>query len=160
MNDAYLLIGGNIGDRMSFLHKSIESIELSCGKIIKKSMVYETQAWGKTDQDPFLNQVLKISTELSPMELLNKLLEVEKQLGRIRDEKYGARTIDIDVLYFGDEIISEPTLTIPHPRISERRFVLIPLAEIAENFIDPIHQQSIETLLKNCKDKLEVSVYN
>ena len=160
MNDAYLLIGGNIGDRELFLHKSIESIELHCGKILKKSMVYETQAWGKTDQDPFLNQVLKISTELSPQELLKKILGVEKELGRIRDEKYGARTIDIDILYFGDEIISEAALTIPHPRIAERRFVLIPLAEIAEKFIDPIHQQSIETLLKNCNDKLEVRVYN
>jgi 2-amino-4-hydroxy-6-hydroxymethyldihydropteridine diphosphokinase len=160
MNDAYLLIGGNIGDRESFLHKSIESIELHCGKILKKSMVYETQAWGKTDQDPFLNQVLKISTELSPQELLKKILGVEKELGRIRDEKYGARTIDIDILYFGDEIISEAALTIPHPRIAERRFVLIPLAEIAQKFIDPIHQQSIETLLKNCNDKLEVRVYN
>jgi 2-amino-4-hydroxy-6-hydroxymethyldihydropteridine diphosphokinase len=160
MNDAYLLIGGNIGDRVSFLHKSIESIELNCGKILTKSLVYETQAWGKTDQDPFLNQVLKISTELSPMELLNKLLDLEKHLGRIRDEKYGARTIDIDILYFGNEIISDPILTIPHPRIAERRFILIPMAEIAEKFIDPIHQQSIETLLKNCKDRLEVKVYN
>ena len=158
MNDAYLLIGGNIGDRKSFLNKSIESIELNCGKILTKSLVYETQAWGKTDQDPFLNQVIKISTELSPMELLNKILGVEKQLGRIRDEKYGARTIDIDILYFGNEIISNPTLTIPHPRIAERRFVLIPMSEIAEKFIDPVHHLSIEALLKNCIDKLEVSL--
>ena len=160
MNDAYLLIGGNIGDRVSFLHKSIESIEQNCGKILNKSLLYETQAWGKTDQDPFLNQVLKISTVLSPTELLEKLLAVEKKLGRIRDEKYGARTIDIDILYFGDEIISEPTLTIPHPRIAERRFVLVPMAEIARTLIDPIHQQTIEILLKNCTDKLEVSVYD
>jgi 2-amino-4-hydroxy-6-hydroxymethyldihydropteridine diphosphokinase len=160
MNDAYLLIGGNIGDRVSFLHKSIESIEQSCGKILNKSLLYETQAWGKTDQDPFLNQVLKISTDLSPIELLEKLLAVEKQLGRIRDEKYGARTIDIDILYFGDEIISKPNLTIPHPRIAERRFVLVPMAEIARTLIDPMHQQTIEILLKNCTDKLEVSVYN
>ena len=160
MNDAYLLIGGNIGNRVSFLQKSIESIEQSCGKISNKSLLYETQAWGKTDQDPFLNQVLKISTDLSPTELLEKLLTVEKQLGRIRDEKYGARTIDIDILYFGDEIISEPRLTIPHPRIAERRFVLVPLAEIAKTLIDPMLQQSIEILLKNCTDQLEVSVYN
>lgn len=160
MNDAYLLIGGNIGDRMSFFNKTIESIKLSCGKIIQNSMVYETQAWGKNDQEPFLNQVLKISTELSPLELLDKLLTIEKQLGRIRDEKYGARTIDIDILYFGEEIILEPTLIIPHPRISERRFVLVPLSEIAEKFIDPVLQQSIETLLKNCNDKLKVTAYN
>ena len=160
MNDAYLLIGGNVGNRLFFINESAIKIEKYCGNIIKRSSIYETQAWGKTQQNPFLNQVLKISTAQTPQDLLKKIQEIENDLGRIRDEKYGERTIDIDILYFENKVISLPSLTIPHPRISQRKFVLVPLAEIANKYIDPVHEKSIEKLLELCEDKLMVSKFN
>lgn len=159
MNDVYLLIGGNMGDRLFFLNESSKKIGHLCGEITRKSAVYETEAWGKTDQASFLNQVLKISTNLTPQEVLNRVLDIEQSFGRVRIEKNGARTIDIDLLYFNDEILSEPMLTIPHPRISDRKFVLIPLVEIAEDHVDPIHKISVKELLENCTDNLLVTEF-
>ncbi|PHX73782.1 MAG: 2-amino-4-hydroxy-6-hydroxymethyldihydropteridine diphosphokinase [Chitinophagaceae bacterium] len=156
MNDAYLLIGGNVGDRNFYLTKSVELIADKCGKIEQFSSIYETAPWGKLDQGAFLNQVIRISTRLEPIELLNTILKVENILGRKREEKYGARTIDIDILYYNNLTVHEAALTIPHPRISERRFVLTPLAEIASHFIDPKHNKSISTLLLACPDNLSV----
>lgn len=156
MNEAYLLIGGNLGDRNFYLTKSIRLIADKCGKVEQFSSLYETAPWGKLDQGAFLNQVIKISTSLEPIELLNVILKVENILGRKREEKYGARTIDIDILYYNDFTIHEPELTIPHPRISERRFVLTPLAEIASHFIDPVHNKTIANLLFACQDRLSV----
>ena len=103
---------------------------------------------------------MKISTAQTPQDLLKKIQEIENDLGRIRDEKYGERTIDIDILYFENKVISLPSLTIPHPRISLRKFVLVPLAEIANKYIDPVHEKSIEKLLELCEDKLMVSKFN
>jgi 2-amino-4-hydroxy-6-hydroxymethyldihydropteridine diphosphokinase len=154
MNDVYLLIGGNIGDRMYFLNESMKKIGHLCGEIIQKTSVYETEAWGKTNQSSFLNQILRIDTALTPHELLKKLLEIEQSFGRVRTEKNGARTIDIDILYYNDAIISDPTLIIPHPRIADRKFVLIPMAEIAIDHVDPVHKISIKELLTNCQDNL------
>jgi 2-amino-4-hydroxy-6-hydroxymethyldihydropteridine diphosphokinase len=156
MNDAYLLIGGNVGDRNFYLTKSAKLIADKCGKIEQFSSIYETAPWGKLDQGAFLNQVIRISTRLEPIELLNAILKVENILGRKREEKYGARTIDIDILYYNNLTLHETALTIPHPRISERRFVLTPLAEIASHFIDPIHSKTIATLLLACQDNLSV----
>jgi 2-amino-4-hydroxy-6-hydroxymethyldihydropteridine diphosphokinase len=154
MNDVYLLIGGNIGDRIYFLNESIKKIEELCGEVKDKTVVYETEAWGNTNQAAFLNQVLRISTSLTPHELLRQVLAIEVSFGRVRQEKNGARTIDIDILYFNDIIISDEILTIPHPRIAIRKFVLIPLAEIAKNHIDPVHKISVKELLENCQDTL------
>jgi 2-amino-4-hydroxy-6-hydroxymethyldihydropteridine diphosphokinase len=156
MNDAYLLIGGNVGDRNFYLTKSAELIADKCGKIEQFSSIYETAPWGKLDQGAFLNQVIRISTRLEPIELLSAILKVENILGRKREEKYGARTIDIDILYYNNLTLHEASLTIPHPRISERRFVLTPLEEIASHFIDPTHNKSIATLLLSCQDTLSV----
>ena len=156
MSKAYLLIGGNIGDRFKNLEKAILLIKKTCGNLINYSAVYETEAWGNTDQPDFLNQVLQINTTLEPQELMNAILGIEVELGRIRQEKNGARTIDIDILYYDDRIIDEPGLSIPHPRIASRRFVLEPLSEIAGTFTDPICGKNIHSLLRDCIDPLRV----
>jgi 2-amino-4-hydroxy-6-hydroxymethyldihydropteridine diphosphokinase len=160
MKKAYLIIGGNIGDRLQYINAASLYIQQHCGEILQKSSIYETAPWGKTDQPSFLNQVLEIDTPLTPIALLNSILKIELSLGRQRKEKYDARTIDIDILYFEDEQLNTLELTIPHPKIHERRFVLIPLAEIAPNLIDPSIGLPIISLLDNCIDKLEVSVFN
>lgn len=159
MSEAYLLIGGNMGDRLDFLGKAIHSIEASCGKLIKSSAIYETAAWGKSEQPDFLNQVLLIKTSLTPQLLMKAILEIEMKLGRVRYEKNGARSIDIDILYFDDFIVDEPGLNIPHPRISSRRFVLEPLSEIAGSFSDPLSKKTVNSLLQECTDPLRVKKY-
>ena len=145
---------------MQYINAASLYIQQHCGEILQKSSIYETAPWGKTDQPSFLNQVLKIVTPLTPIALLNSILKIELSLGRQRKEKYDARTIDIDILYFEDEQLNTLELTIPHPKIRDRRFVLIPLAEIAPNLIDPSIGLSITSMLDNCIDKLEVTVFN
>jgi len=156
MNHVYLLTGGNIGDRLLNLQLAIEQIEQHVGTVVKKSVVYETAAWGVTNQSPFLNQVLLVSTNLPAPQLLQTLLDIEQQLGRKRIEKMGPRTIDIDILFYNSEIISSPRLTVPHPQIANRRFVLTPLNEIASGFVHPALQKTIAELLEACPDPLEV----
>lgn len=156
MNNVYLLTGGNIGDRVLNLNNAREQIEKQVGIVLKQSVVYETAAWGVTNQNSFLNQVLLVQTSLPPEELLQTLLHIEQQLGRKRIEKMGPRTIDIDILFYNSEIISSPHLTIPHPQIANRRFVLTPLNEIAPGFVHPVLQKTITQLLKICPDQLEV----
>jgi 2-amino-4-hydroxy-6-hydroxymethyldihydropteridine diphosphokinase len=160
MNISYLLTGGNIGEREQYLATARQRIEAVCGKIIKASSLYETAAWGKTDQAAFLNQSLKIETPLNAKQLIRSILEVEKEMGRARKEKYGPRVIDIDILLFNDEIHTEPTLTIPHPEMQNRRFALAPLAEIAPGIIHPVLKKSIAQLLENCPDTLPVKKYS
>lgn len=156
MNKAYLLIGGNLGDRNKNLYEALERIARECGKIIKQSSLYETAAWGKTDQSAFLNQALVLQTELTPAELMSKLLGIEVKMGRQRKEKNDPRIIDIDMLFFDNEILDTALLTLPHPQIQNRRFALVPLKEIAADLIHPIFKKTISTLLKECPDKLEV----
>ena len=156
MNRAYLLIGGNLGDRKQNLQKARELIALHGGDITNASSIYETAAWGKTDQPSFLNQALEIHTSLNAKQLILHILKVEKMLGRIRKEKYGPRIIDIDILLFNNEKHDHPFLKIPHPEMQNRRFALIPLAEIAAEVIHPVFKKSITQLLKECPDQLEV----
>ena len=156
MNRAYLLIGGNLGDRKQNLGKARELIALHGGDITNASSIYETAAWGKTNQPLFLNQALEIHTSLNAKQLIRHILKVEKMLGRIRKEKYGPRIIDIDILLFNDEKHDYPFLKIPHPEMQNRRFALIPLAEIATEKIHPVFKKSINQLLKECPDQLEV----
>jgi 2-amino-4-hydroxy-6-hydroxymethyldihydropteridine diphosphokinase len=156
MNKAYLLTGGNKGDRRGFLQQAKEQVTLHCGRILKESSLYQTAAWGKTDQDDFLNQVLLVETLLTPQQLMNTILDIEEKMGRVREEKYGPRFIDIDILFFNDEIIDEPALIIPHPQIQNRRFVLEPLNEIAAEFVHPSLHKKIHRLLLECPDKLDV----
>jgi len=160
MNEAYLLTGGNMGDRVSFLSEARNKIEKYCGRIIQASSIYETAAWGMEDQESFLNQVLLVNTELSPGTLLTTILEIEESLGRKRDTRYGPRTIDIDILFYDDEIINEEGLHIPHPRMQERRFVLMPLSELAPHKIHPVLLKPVEQLLKECPDQLAVNKIN
>ena len=159
MNEAYLLTGGNIGNRLANLQQAFEKIQQSAGAVLKKSAVYETAAWGLRTQNAFLNQVLLVLTTLEAEELLQKLLFIEQELGRKRIEKMGPRTIDIDILFYNNEIISSAGLTVPHPQIADRRFVLTPLNEIAADFVHPVLQKKISELLKICPDKLEVKKY-
>ena len=156
MKTAYLLIGGNLGNREENLLRARALINAECGPLTKSSSIYETEAWGITDQPPFLNQALQISTSLSAHQLMRKILRVEKSMGRIRKEKLGPRVIDIDILLFENEIHESRFLTIPHPEMQNRRFVLVPLAEINSELQHSVLKKSIAELLEECPDNLQV----
>ena len=156
MNRTYLLIGGNVGDRHSNLEQAAKLIETQAGKILERSALYETAAWGKEDQPAFLNQVLHVETGLEPQELLQAVLKAEQEMGRTRQEKFGPRTIDIDILLFNDVVLESNELTVPHPQLHLRRFALMPLAEIAASQLHPKLKKSIDELLLECPDKLSV----
>jgi 2-amino-4-hydroxy-6-hydroxymethyldihydropteridine diphosphokinase len=159
MNVAYLILGGNIGDRLENLKKTLALIDKNAGKIIKRSDVFITAAWGKTDQPDFYNQAVQIETMLTPKDLLNELLRIEAAAGRIRNgEKWGERTMDIDILFYNNEIILEDHLKIPHPHLQDRKFVLAPLAQIAPEYMHPQLNKTTSNLLKECGDTLEVKV--
>jgi 2-amino-4-hydroxy-6-hydroxymethyldihydropteridine diphosphokinase len=155
-NHIYLLLGTNLGDRLQNLLVARNLIEITAGKIITESSIYETAAWGETDQPKFLNQVVEIDSDLHPHELLQELMNIESAMGRIRERKWGPRLIDIDILLYGEMIIQSETLTIPHPAMHQRRFTLLPLAEIAKDLVHPLLQKSIEDLLELCSDNLPV----
>lgn len=160
MKEVYLLIGGNIGDRSFFLKEASKQINALCGQLIRSSSIYETAAWGKEDQPAFLNQVLVIRSPLLPSSLMSAILDIEQSMGRMRRERNGERNIDIDILYVEDEIVELPDLKIPHPRIYMRKFALIPLAELNSNKVDPISNKTIQQLLEECQDQLEVRKFN
>ncbi|GAB3505623.1 2-amino-4-hydroxy-6-hydroxymethyldihydropteridine diphosphokinase [Emticicia fontis] len=156
INQVYLGLGSNLGNRQENLDLACLRISENIGAILAQSSIYETAAWGVTEQDDFLNQVICITTEFEAPALLTKILAVEQSMGRIREVKWGARIIDIDMLYYNDNIIKLDNLTVPHPFIQERRFVLVPLAEIAPDFIHPQLQETNTSLLANCPDTSEV----
>jgi 2-amino-4-hydroxy-6-hydroxymethyldihydropteridine diphosphokinase len=156
MNKAYLLTGGNEGDRFLHMKQARANIEHICGQLLLVSSLYETAPWGKTDQPDFLNQVLLLDTKFNPDALLQALLSIEEKGGRIRTVKNAPRTIDIDILFFNNLVLEEPGLSIPHPRIADRRFVLEPLNEISPEFIHPVLKKSIRQLLQECRDELGV----
>lgn len=157
MNKAYLLTGGNMGQPEVNLALALELIEKHCGKVSARSSLYETAAWGRNDQPAFLNQALLVETRLEAGELLSRLLEIEKSIGRVRLEKYGPRIIDIDILLFNHDVYNEQHLKIPHPQLPNRRFALTPLAEIAGNYKHPVLKKKISQLLKECADRLAVN---
>jgi len=157
MSTAHLLIGGNLGDRKENLLTAISLINEQCGTLTRSSSVYETEAWGKTDQPLFLNQALEISTSLNARQLMRKILKIEKEMGRVRKEKLGPRIIDIDILLYENEIHDLRFLKIPHPEMHNRRFVLVPLAEIDPTLQHPVLKKSIAELIEECPDNLEVT---
>lgn len=160
MKRAYLLTGGNMGNKKQNLSVAAELIGKECGLIIAASSLYETAAWGNTDQPSFLNQALAIDTKLTARQLIRKVLSIEKQMGRERKEKYGPRIIDIDILLFANEVYNFPWLKVPHPEMQNRRFALLPLAEIASNIVHPVFNKTINTLLEECTDTLPVKKYS
>jgi 2-amino-4-hydroxy-6-hydroxymethyldihydropteridine diphosphokinase len=160
MNKAYLLIGGNMGDRLANLNEAIFHINALAGKMLKASSIYETAAWGMTKQPSFLNQALLIDTIHSAPQLMTILLAIEIKLGRKRDLPMGPRTIDIDIIYFNNEIIHTNDLIIPHPSMYKRNFVLIPMVEIAPNFIHPQLNKTNSALLTVCTDECVVHKKN
>ena len=157
MQTAYLLIGGNLGNRLKNLKQAVEFIGSRGGKITGLSSVYETAAWGKTDQPPFLNQVIALQTNRAASDLMTAVLEIEEKMGRKRLDRYGPRIIDIDILLYGNEIHHSKHLKVPHPELPNRRFALVPLAELAADLIHPVLQKSVSKLLAECEDGLAVN---
>jgi 2-amino-4-hydroxy-6-hydroxymethyldihydropteridine diphosphokinase len=156
MNNVFLLLGSNLGDRKLFLQQAILHIAYDIAPTQKISSVYETQSWGKTNEPDYLNMVIELETELSAQTILDKILAIEQVMGRVREEKWGSRIIDIDILYYNDAIINEPGLHIPHPQLHNRRFTLEPLAEIAPDFIHPVLKKNNLWLKNELKDGLIV----
>ncbi|HQR93574.1 MAG: 2-amino-4-hydroxy-6-hydroxymethyldihydropteridine diphosphokinase [Bacteroidetes bacterium 24-39-8] len=156
MSTAYLLIGGNLGNRSANLQKAVFNIEQTCGKIVQSSAIYETSAWGLTQQPAFYNQALIVSTQHSPEKLMQALLEIEIQMGRTREIKMGPRVIDLDILLIDQLVQHTNLLQLPHPSLTMRRFALLPLAEIAPDLLHPLVQKTIQQLLEICPDQLDV----
>ena len=156
MNRVFLLLGTNLGQKSQNLLLARNMIGNRVGLIQNTSSIYKTAAWGKRNQPEFYNQVLILKTSFSALKALNILQSIELKLGRVRKEKWGERLIDIDILYFNDEVIEGPTLQIPHPGIPERRFTLVPLAQIAPDYRHPVLKKTQNQLLQECPDHLEV----
>jgi 2-amino-4-hydroxy-6-hydroxymethyldihydropteridine diphosphokinase len=156
MNTIYFLLGSNIGNSVAQLHLAIAAIENEIGKVIHTSSIYQTAAWGKKDQPDFLNQVVVAETKLSAAEILSEILSIEEKMGRVRTEKNAPRIIDIDILFFNDDITIQKNLVVPHPEIQNRRFVLVPLNELSPNYIHPLLNKTIHQLLSECPDELNV----
>ena len=153
---AYLLLGSNLGNRAAMLQQACTQLAATAGEIMAASALYETAAWGREDQPAFLNQALAIRTILTADQLLAQCLTTEHSAGRERRERWGSRTLDVDILLYGDAIIDVPDLAVPHPRLAERRFALVPLAEIAGELRHPQLSLTVRELLAHCPDLLPV----
>jgi 2-amino-4-hydroxy-6-hydroxymethyldihydropteridine diphosphokinase len=156
MINVFLLLGSNLGDRNSFLNNAITCIENEIAPVLDKSSVYETQSWGKEALPDYLNQVIMLQTVLTARQVLEKILSIELKMGRRRDEKWNSRTIDIDILFYGNNVIKEPDLIVPHPELHNRRFTLSPLVDIAPDLIHPVFNKTVSELKSDLKDDLIV----
>ena len=159
MNKAFLCLGGNLGDRLENIEKALVRVK-KIGKIIKRSSIYETESWGQSSDFSYLNMCVEILTKLTADDLMKALLKIEKDLGRSRTSKLNTdRNIDIDILFFNNEIMKTKLVQVPHPRLHLRNFVLVPLNDIAPKLEHPKLKKSISILKKQCKDKLKVTKY-
>ncbi|HTB53537.1 MAG TPA: 2-amino-4-hydroxy-6-hydroxymethyldihydropteridine diphosphokinase [Ferruginibacter sp.] len=159
MNKIYFLLGSNMGNSKQQLDLAVTNIENEAGKVAGRSSIYQTAAWGKTDQPDFLNQVIIVATPLTAEKTLATILAIEEKMGRVRTEKNAPRIIDIDILFFNEERILQKDLIVPHPEIQNRRFVLIPLNEVSPDFIHPVFNKPIHELLEACTDELNVKKF-
>lgn len=160
MQNVFLGIGSNIGNREENLKKAVVKIEELTGLPAISSSIYETEPWGFESEDKFLNIVIRVNTEVLPSQLMKDILAIEDELGRIRTgQQYSSRIIDIDILLYGCRVIVQRNLVIPHPRLHERKFVLSPMCEIASQIYHPVLKRSMEYLLQNCEDNSRVEVY-
>lgn len=160
MKKIFLGLGSDTGDRLEHLSEALGLITETVGKIISISSVYETDPWGFKGDRKFLNMAVEVETDLSPSALLTTILATETRMGRLRNStRYGSRIIDIDILLYGDEIINESDIFIPHPHLHERRFVLVPLNEIASGLIHPVKNAKIHKLLEECTDNGSVTFF-
>lgn len=156
----YLHLGSNVGDRKQMLLKAIQAISTQIGNITQKSSIYETEPWGLTNQPDFYNMAIEVHSDIKVEEVFTLIKSIEKEMDRQKDIKWGPRNIDIDILYCNDMIIETPELTIPHPQIYNRNFVLIPMIEIAGELIDPVKNLSLDELYELCRDTHEVFILN
>jgi 2-amino-4-hydroxy-6-hydroxymethyldihydropteridine diphosphokinase len=161
MKRVFLLTGSNLGDTISILKNAEVSLGNVFGHLVQKSQIYCSEAWGYESSRLFFNQCIAIETELSPHETLKKILEIETAMGRVRaaGKEYSDRVIDIDILFFGNKIIEDDLLIVPHPRMHLRKFALVPLNEIAGSIIHPVFKKSVFDLLQNCRDESHLTVY-
>jgi len=159
MNIVFLQLGSNLGDRGLLLQDAIISIAKRVGGVVKKSNVYESTPWRVEGQNNYLNQILKVKTELQADEVLSVILDIEKNLGRLRLEKWGERLIDIDILFYNDSIIETANLCVPHKHMHERMFVLAPLHNIASEVVHPKYNKTVDELLQICTDTELVKEY-
>jgi 2-amino-4-hydroxy-6-hydroxymethyldihydropteridine diphosphokinase len=162
MNVVYLLLGSNLDDRSALLEKARQEISTKIGRITRQSSVYESEPWGFHADQAFLNQVIRIESALSPSYILRQILAIETVLGRKRpaDQRFSSRLIDIDILFYNDEIIEIDNLVIPHKGIPDRMFTLIPLSELDGSFIHPGSHKTITELINDCKDQSTVHPYH
>ena len=156
--EVYLSFGSNVGDRQANIKNAVTELNIAGVNLKQLSSLYETEPWGNTNQKSFLNMAGTFETLFSPSELMGKILAIENSLGRRREIKWEPRIIDIDILFFENEIINDKRLIIPHPEIEKRKFVLAPLAEIAPDFVHPVLKKSIRELLNECPDELQVAI--
>ena len=157
MNTVYLLLGSNQNIPAQQLKKAIAAVKQVIGAVKRHSSIYQTAAWGNTNQPDFLNQVIIAETVLTAAQTMQAILNIEKKMGRIRTKKNAPRIIDIDILFFNKEIIQTNNLTVPHPQIQNRNFVLVPLNELSPNLKHPLLHKTIHQLLRICPDQLTVN---